>query len=164
MSNIVPFTSQSPLSPFLGQWYLDPLSVSRNKVTKRILGADNLKMLWAIGSMCELINAIQSSVELQEKYRQLLQYDRGSSMVITPQTISICRPEHPLFPAESIIMPVLSITKEGSKVVVKTTWRSNPCDHVLRMNKEWLLMTERMQTVPQLTHRYHRDKVQLPGS
>ena len=36
MGNVISFTP-SPLTPFLGKWVRDPISVSRNKVASRTL-------------------------------------------------------------------------------------------------------------------------------
>jgi hypothetical protein len=47
MAEVISFP-QSPLSPFLGEWIRDPMSVSRNKVARHTLGADGLTKLWAL--------------------------------------------------------------------------------------------------------------------
>jgi len=164
MSNVVPFRPRSPLSPFLGQWHLDPLSISRNKIAKRILGSDNVKMLWDCDSMDELIQAIRTCAELRAKYEQLLTYDLGRSMLVAPQSITRHTVGNPSFPAETVVLPVLGVTTEGKNVVVKTKWHGRPCDYVLKMKSEWLMVTERMHLVPQLVHRYHRQKVECPES
>ena len=53
MSTVVPF-SQSPLKPYLGEWILDQISISRNKLSRLLLGEDGVKKLWACGSIEEL--------------------------------------------------------------------------------------------------------------
>lgn len=159
MSEILPFAPSSALAPFLGLWYLDPLSVSRDRVVKRLLGAETLKALWALHSMPELTEVIHQSPELQEKYRAVLQYDWRRSMTVTSQAITLTTPETQTVQPEAVVLPILKITTEGkAKVVIHTRSRTRPCQYLFRMKHEWLLVTERLHQVPQVTHRYHRDK------
>jgi len=41
MSTVVPF-AQSPLKPYLGEWILDQISISRNKLSRLLLGEDGV--------------------------------------------------------------------------------------------------------------------------
>src|SRR5271157_2574208 len=70
MAKVIGF-SQSPLSPFLGEWVRDPMSVSRNRVAKQILGADGLTRLWSFGSMTELTEYLATDSELAKRYNAL---------------------------------------------------------------------------------------------
>jgi hypothetical protein len=42
------------ISPYLGEWILDQISISRNKLSRLLLGEDGVKKLWACGSIEEL--------------------------------------------------------------------------------------------------------------
>jgi hypothetical protein len=61
-------------------------------------------------------------------------------------------------PEQNIVQPILSVTTEGKKVVVHTTWRGQHCELVLSMKNEWLMITERMHMVRPVTHRFYREK------
>jgi hypothetical protein len=138
---------QSPLSPYLGEWIRDPMSVSRNKVGKRLFGADGLTKLWAFGSMTELTEYLASDPELAEKYRARAALGAESHLQITPQTITFNRSGIGAIPAKVSQFQVVRAVAEGKKVIAETieltgARRGQRIGYVLRMNKQWLLMSE----------------------
>jgi len=146
MSNVLNFP-QSPLTPFLGEWARDPISVSRNKVARRILGEVGLKKLWACGSMTELTQCLAADPELAEKHQALLRIGVESRMVVTQQTIAWNNAETASLPARTNTFQVVKVAMEGKKVIVDTielngARRGRRAGHVLRMNEQWLLVSE----------------------
>ncbi|MGA8728185.1 MAG: hypothetical protein WB608_05485 [Terracidiphilus sp.] len=150
MGNVISFTP-SPLTPFLGKWVRDPISVSRNKVASRTLGEDGLKKLWACESMQECLLCLREDPALTEKYQALLQFGAFSGqnqIEITHRTIawndSSTRPNS----AGTSVSQVIKVSAEGRKVVVesislRTGVPARHIGYVLRMNKQWLLVSER---------------------
>lgn len=146
-SNVLAFRP-SPLSPFLGKWSLDPLSVSRNKVVKRTLGDEGLKKLWAFNSMQERAQYLETDPELAERYRSLLGLARASHLVITMQTLTFDHAQSAALPPKTSTYSILNVTREGLKVIVNTIdmrpeLRGRHMGFALRMNKQWLLVSER---------------------
>jgi hypothetical protein len=124
------------------------MSVSRNKVGKHIFGADNLTKLWAFGSMAELTEYLASDPELAEKHRARAALGTESRLQITPQTIAFNRSEVGSIPPKTSSFQVVRAVSEGKKVVAETieltgARRGQRIGFVLRMNKQWLLVSER---------------------
>jgi hypothetical protein len=141
---------QSPLTPFLGTWLLDPLSVSRNKVVKRILGEDGLKKLWNCESILERQRCLDADPDLAQNYHALLEIGSPRHLVVTPQTLTWNRLQSAALPAETAVYPVMRVTSEGKKLIVRSVdtrpgARGLPIGYVLRMSKQWLLVSERYE-------------------
>jgi hypothetical protein len=149
MSNVISFT-QSPLSPFLGPWVRDPLSVSRNRIVRLTLGADDLKKLWACDSMEERQEVLAADAALEDKYRavtRLGQSAMGGQMEISLQAIVWKGSENSTSPAASWVFQVTRVAANGKKVIVHATnlrpeKRGKQVAFVLRMSKKWLIMSE----------------------
>jgi len=135
-----------PLSPFVGEWILDPLSVSRNKVVKRTLGEDGFRKLWACGSMEERAQCLATEPELAERYRSVLHVGRESNLVITLQNITWIHLQSATLPAKTTVYPVVRVVSEGRKVLVHSIdipeRGRQSIIYVLRMNKRWLLFSQ----------------------
>lgn len=147
MSNLLEFRPASPLSAFLGEWVLDPLSVSRNKVIKGVLGEDGLKKLWNCASVEDRAQCLASDPELATRYQSLLRIGRESRMVVTPKAITFNRPQIAAAPARTSVYTIARVSSEGRKVVAHTfdtrpERRGHPIGYVFRMNKNWLLVSE----------------------
>lgn len=142
MSNVIPFGA-SPLTPFLGEWIRDPISVSRNKVSRRMLGDEGLKTLWACPSIEAVRRCLDADPALAETYQARLRLAPESRMTITRGMVTWRDAASSFGPAETIDFPVHRVSAEGRNVIVHTTRRGRPQAFVLRMNKEWLLVSER---------------------
>lgn len=146
MGKVIGFP-QSPLSPFLGTWVLDPLSVSRNKAVKHALGDEGLKKLWGFASMEERAAYLAGDAEMAARYATLRRTGNDSHLEVTPQTLTFTRPPMGVVEAKTSVFPVLRVAAEGRKVVVHTVngaERGNqPIAYVLRFSKRWLLVSER---------------------
>jgi hypothetical protein len=146
MAKVIGFP-QSPLSPFLGEWVRDPMSVSRNKVAKHTLGVEGLTKLWAFGSMAELVQYLATDPELAERYKSLGGIGSESRLVITPQSITFNKSGAGSIPAKSSSFQIVSIIAEGKKVIAETieltgARRGQRIGYVLRMSQQWLLISE----------------------
>jgi hypothetical protein len=154
MSNLISFT-QSPVTPFLGSWVRDPLSVSRNKVVRLMLGAAGLKKLWACDSIEERQKILAVDAALDDKYRavaRLAQSATGSQMEISLHAIVWKGSENAFAPTTgaptaSWVFQVVRVANTGRKVIVhainaRPEKRGKPVAFVLRMSKQWLLMSE----------------------
>jgi hypothetical protein len=159
MSNVISFP-QSPLSPYLGPWVRDPLSVSRNKVVRLTLGADGLKKLWACDTIEERQRLLAEDPVLDDKYRAIAalgQSGMGGRMEISLQAIVWKASEIASAPtaggpaasasAANWVFQVARVAANGKKVIVHATnlrpeKRGKPVAFVLRMSKQWLLMSE----------------------
>jgi hypothetical protein len=166
MANVISFSS-SPLGAFLGKWLLDPLSVSRNKVMKGRLGDEGLKKLWACASMEERAQCLAGDPELASRYQFVPGLGRESSLVLTPKAITFTRAQSGTIRAKTTELSVVRVTAEGKKAVVHTIDTrpelcGRPMAYVFRMNKQWLLVSERYigreaQLFPRSpVHRYYR--------
>lgn len=166
MANVISFRPL-PLSPFLGKWLLDPLSVSRNKVMKGRLGDEGLKKLWACASMDERALCLAGDPELASRYQFVLGLGRERSLVLTRKAITFTRAQSGTIQSKTTVLSVVRVTAEGRKVVVHTIdtrpeLRGRPMAYVFRMNKQWLLVSERYsgreaQLFPRSPlHRYYR--------
>lgn len=146
MGRVIDF-GHSPLSPFVGKWVLDPLSVSRNKVVKHALGEDGLKKLWACGSMQERAECLAGDPELAARYDSLRRSGNVGELVVTQQTIAFTWPRAGSPDGKTSVYPVLRVSAEGRKVIVHTfngRARGNqPISYVFRFSKDWLLVSER---------------------
>lgn len=147
VSNVFEFRPSSPLSPFLGEWLIDPLSVSRNKVVKGRLGEDGLKKLWGCASMEERAQCLAADPELANRYQTLLGIGRASRMVVTPQAVTFLHPQTAALPSETIMLAITRVTTDGSKVIAHTVdtrpeRRGHSVGYVFRMSKQWLLVSE----------------------
>lgn len=146
MGKVIDFRP-SPLSPFLGEWLLDPLSVSRNKAVKHALGEDGLKKLWACGSMQERAEYLAANPELAERYKTLRRSGTDSRLVVTQQSLTFTWPRAGTPEGKTSVFPVLRVAVEGRKAVVNTIngpERGNqPISYVFRFSKRWLLVSER---------------------
>jgi|SRR5579862_7566970 len=136
-----------PLSPFLGTWLLDPLSVSRNKVVKRILGEDGLKKLWACGSMELRAACLAAEPELAERYESVRRHKTDDRLFVTQQDLTFTWSRPGSAEPKTSVYPVLSVTVEGRKAIVHTINQpergSQPLSYLLRLNQQWLLVSER---------------------
>jgi hypothetical protein len=146
MAKLIGFP-QSPLSPFLGEWIRDPISVSRNKVAKGRLGPDGLAKLWAFGSMADLTEYLATDPELAERYKVLTAIGRESRLVVTPQSITFNNSGVASIPPKTSSFQVVNAIAQGRKVIAETieltgARRGHRIGYVLRMNKQWLLMSE----------------------
>lgn len=145
-SNVIEFRS-SPLSPFLGEWLLDPLSVSRNKIIKSVLGDEGLKKLWGCASMEERAQCLTGDPELASRYQEVIHFGRQSRMVVTPQAITWNHPQICASPAKTRVYSIAKVNTEGRKVIAhavdtRPERRGHPVGYVFRMNKQWLLVSE----------------------
>ena len=134
MSNFTGF-APSPLAPLVGKWLRDPISVSRNKVSKRILGDDGLKTLWACGSMAEVRQRLAADPELAEKYHALLRLGGGGELTITLRALTWREPHLHSDPLSVNTAPVTKAAGSGRGVVVSTGARGGASEFVLRMSK-----------------------------
>lgn len=146
MAKVIGFPA-SPLSPFLGSWLRDPMSVSRNKVVKNALGAEGLTKLWAFGSMQKLNEYLATDPELAERYRTLGRSEVHAGLEVTPQTITFFRPAGGSIPAKTSSFQIVKTFAQGRKVVAETieltgARRGQRIGYVFRMNKQWLLVSE----------------------
>ncbi len=140
MGNVISF-SPSPLTPFLGKWVRDPISVSRNKVAKRTLGQDGLKKLWACGSMQESMQCLEEDSALAKKYQALLQLARltGQSYIeITLRTIVWADSATGPNSTGTSVSQVIKVSAEGRKVVVESI-----CLRAGAPDRQWLFVSER---------------------
>jgi hypothetical protein len=147
MSNLIQFKPSSPLSPFLGEWLLDPLSVSRNKVMKKAMGEDGLKRVWACASMQERAQFLAANPDLASRYQSVLRISQEGRMVVTPQAITFDRSQIGTVPARTSVYAITRVTAEGRKVIANTVdtrpeRRGHPIGYVFRMQKQWLLVSE----------------------
>jgi hypothetical protein len=146
VANVIEFKSPH-LSPFLGEWLLDPLSVSRNKVMKSALGEEGLKKLWACSSMEERAQCLAADPELAVRYQSVLHLGRESRMLVTSQAITWNRSQSGAAPAKTSLYTITKITTEGRKVIAHTVDTrperlGHPIAYVFRMSKQWLLVSE----------------------
>lgn len=166
MSNLISFRP-SPLSPFAGNWALDPLSVSRNKVVRRTLGAEGLKKLWAFPSIEDREQYLSTDPELAGQYRSVLQIVRPKTLEVTLKTICWRDAQSGSQPAQETLLPVLRVSAEGRKAIVHSIdtnpgRRGQPLTYVFRLSKQWLLISERYsgraaQLFPRSpVHRFYR--------
>jgi hypothetical protein len=140
-SNIVYFTPP-PLEPFLGTWIRDPLSVSRDKVAKRMLGEEGLRRLWSCGSMAELRRALRDDRALAEKYDALRRTGSEGRLVVDRRLMTWVEIATAYTPARTRSAPITGIRAEG-RIVVVQSGRSTVSGHALRQKDEWLLVSER---------------------
>jgi hypothetical protein len=120
--------------------------------------------------MEELTDCLKADPALAEKYQALLRvagFGTGSHMAISLQAIAWQDANNAADPAASWVFPVLRVAAEGRKVIVHTVdtrpeKRGKPIAFVLRMNQQWLLLSERYQGAqarifpPSPTFRYYR--------
>lgn len=146
MGTVIAFRP-SPLSPFVGKWILDPLSVSRNKVVKSTLGAEGLKKLWACGSMEERAACVAADPELAARYTNLRRTGGDSHLVVTLQSLTFTWWRGESAEPKTSAYPVMRVAMEGRKAIVHTISApergGRPIAYVLRRSQEWLLVSER---------------------
>jgi hypothetical protein len=150
MPNVIRFAA-SPLAPFVGRWVRDPLSVSRNKVVKRLLGVEDLQKLWIFDSIQDRMECLAKDQALAEKYQAILRLGglgSESHIEVTLQTITFNDAAPASSPAKSSAHQVVKVTAEGRKAVVESVdlgveRHGRRTGYVLRMNKNWLLVSER---------------------
>jgi hypothetical protein len=124
------------------------MSVSRNKVAKNTLGADGLTKLWAFGSMTELTQHLATDPVLAERYKMLGGMAGQNRLVVTQQTITFNRSGGGSIPAKVSSFQIVKAYAEGKKAIAETieltgARQGKRIGFVLRMNKQWLLMSER---------------------
>jgi hypothetical protein len=146
MAKVIEFPA-SPLSSFIGTWLRDPMSVSRNRFVKLVLGAEGLTRLWAFGSMQELTEYLATDPELAEKYRSLGGPGSQSRLEVTSQSITFNQPGAGAIPQKTSSFQIVKAVAQGKKVVAETieltgARRGQRIGYVLRMNKQWLLVSE----------------------
>lgn len=146
MSNVVAF-KPSPLQPFLGEWFLDPMSVSRNKSAKAKLGAEGVKTLWACGSIEELRQVALQDPILWRNYQLVCKNQTDDRVQINPKSIVRFSCNLNLMPPSVDVYPVMQIVAEGKSVVVHSIdprpgSRRGRAGYRIRMHKGWLYMSE----------------------
>jgi hypothetical protein len=172
MNNVVAFPAPPPslLEPFLGTWIRDPMSVSRNKVTKRALGEDALKRLWRCRSIAELRQCLQEDAGLAAKYAALCQSRAEGQLVITRRTLTFTRTAMRFVEARTVTSAITSVTAEGRMVIVHNAPRPTVGAHTLRRKGEWLLVSERyagrnaLLFPPSPVFRYYRADQDAPAA
>jgi hypothetical protein len=142
MNNIVCFPP-SLLGWFLGTWTRDPLSVSRNKVVKRILGEDGLRLLWGCGSMADVRRCLADDLGLAAKYDALCRPGCEGRLVIARRLMTWIENETKFEPARTLRSPIVRVTAEGHKIIVHSKASPTVNGYVLRRKNEWLLVSER---------------------
>ncbi len=161
MTNVVDL-APSPLGPFLGKWIRDPLSVSRNKVARRLVGAEGFKRLWACGSIDELRRCLASDPELARDYQACDHLSKGR-LVIAAKQLTWVEEGLGFPPGRTTSQTIAGVRAEGRKVIVRSSSAGRQIEHVLRMRKEWLLVSEqylgeRARLFPRSpVFRYYRD-------
>ncbi len=163
MNNVVDFRP-GLLDPFLGDWIRDPLSVSRNKVVKRALGDENLKLLWNCGSMAEIRQVMRNNEELASRYETLCQRSSEGRLAVTRRTMTWVEVGTELSQPRSTDSTITSVTAEGRKIIVHSTGSPTVRAYVLRWKKEWLLVSQlysgrnALYFPPSPVFRYYRAK------
>jgi hypothetical protein len=145
MNNVVAFPASPPslLQPFLGTWIRDPMSVSRNKVTKRALGEEGVKRLWSCRSIAELRQCLQDDAVLAEKYAALCQSRMEGQLVIARRTLTFSRSATRFVEARTVTSAITRVAAEGRMIIVHNAPRPTISGHALRRKGEWLLVSER---------------------
>jgi hypothetical protein len=146
MSNVIAF-KPSPLQPLLGEWFLDPMSVSRNKSAKAKLGAEGVKTLWACGSIEELRQVALQDPILWRNYQSVCKGHTDDRVQIAAHGIVRISSNLNLMPPSVLVYPVMQIASEGQSVVVHSMdprpgARGRRAGYRLRMRKGWLYMSE----------------------
>jgi hypothetical protein len=168
MSNVVAFPT-SLLAPFFGTWIRDPMSVSRNKVAKRMLGEDGLKRLWRCGSIAELRQCLQEDTGLAEKYAALCGSGAEGRLVIARHLMTWSKSATPLAAARTVSSAITRVTAEGRMIIVHNAPRPTVSAHALRRKGEWLLVSELyagrnvLYFPPSPVFRYYRADRNAPG-
>ena len=161
MNNIVDFRP-GLLDPFLGDWIRDPLSVSRNKVVKRALGVENLKLLWDCGSIAEVRQALRDDEELASKYETLCRRLSEGRLAIARRNMTWVETGTEFIQPSSLNSTITGATAEGRKIIVHATGSATVRAYVLRWKKEWLLISQlysgrnAMYFPPSPVFRYYR--------
>jgi hypothetical protein len=172
MNNVVAFHASppSPLEPFLGTWIRDPMSVSRNKVTRRALGDDGLKRLWSCRSIAELRQCLQDDAGLAEKYAALCQSRPEGQLVIARRTLTFSRAASQFAEARTVTSAITRVAAEGRMIIVHNAPRPTVAGHALRRKGEWLLVSERyagrnaLLFPPSPVFRYYRADQEAPAA
>lgn len=161
MSNVVAF-KPAPVTPYLGAWVRDPISVSRLKVAKRILGEEGLKRLWACASIADLRAILAGDAELAGRYARCEALSNGRLEIAQRELTFISHGAG--FPEPSIrTLPIASITTEGRTVTAHLPPGHQESGYALRMNKQWLLVSVRFSGrradlfPPSPVFRFYRD-------
>ena len=146
MGNVIPF-AQPFLKPFLGEWILDQVSVSRNKLSKLLLGEEGAKKLWACASIDEINQIVGADPELGDKYRAMLGERTEGRLTVAPAAILWTPPRAGLAVATVLSYPVMKIVRQGGAIVVHSLdprpgRRGRPAGLRLRLSKNWLMMSE----------------------
>ena len=172
MSNVVAFPAPPPslLEPFLGSWILDPMSVSRHKVTKRALGDDGLKRLWSCRSIAELRHCLEADAALAERYAALCRSRAEGQLVIARRTLTFSRTAMRFAEARTVTSAITRVTAEGRMIIVHNAPRPTVSGHALRRKGEWLLVSERyagrnaLLFPPSPVFRYYRADLEAPAA
>jgi hypothetical protein len=141
MGTVIAFPP-SLLEPFLGNWIRDPVSVSRNKVVKRTLGEDGMKLLWRCGSMADVRRCLRADAELAAKYEALCRLGSEGRLVIARRLMTWTEAAVDFKPARTVSAPITRITAQGRSVMVQTSSSPTVVGYVLRWKNEWLLVSE----------------------
>src|SRR5262249_32824021 len=141
-NNVVYFTPPL-LEPFLGTWIRDPISVSRDKVAKGMLGEAALRRLWSCGSMDELRRCLRDDRALAEKYDALCRIGAEGRLVIGRRQMTWIETATTYTPERTRSAPIAGIRAEGRMVVIHSSPQSTVAGHALRQKDEWLLVSER---------------------
>lgn len=141
MAKVVAF-APSPLTRFLGSWIRDPISVSRAKVAKRLLGEEGLDRLWACKSIEELRECLAADPPLAEAYGQCGSLSAGH-LTIERTQLAFVEEGSASLASETTGYPILSSEQEGRSVAVRTSSRTGQVTFVLGMRHEWLIVSQR---------------------
>ena len=142
MNNVVGFPL-SLLEPYLGTWIRDPLSVSRNKVAKRMLGQDGLRLLSGCGSMADVRLCLGNHVELAAKYEALCRLGSEGRLIITKRDMTWTESETEFKPARTANSAIVRVTTEGRSIIVHPPSARTVSGYALRKKNDWLLVSER---------------------
>ncbi len=142
MSNVLAL-GPSLLTPFLGTWVRDPLSVSRNKIVKSTLGTDGLKLLWNCRSIEDVRQCLRDNAELAANYEALRRVGWESRLMISSRLITWIDEETTFRPAKTVSSPVTAVSLDGRKVILNASSGTTVSGFELRFKQNWLLVSER---------------------
>ena len=143
MSNVLALFGPSRLTPFLGTWVRDPLSVSRNKVVKSTLGTDGLKLLWNCHSIEDVRQCLRDNTELAAKYESLRRVGCESRLVISSRLITWIDEATAYRPAKTVSSPITGVSLDNRKVIVNASRGPTVSGFELSLKQSWLLVSER---------------------
>lgn len=105
MHNVISFPP-CLLEPFLGTWIRDPLSVSPDKVVKRMLGENGFDPPWRCGSIADIRQCLRDDVELAAKYAALCKLGSEARLIISRHLITWTEDGTEYVPARTANSPI----------------------------------------------------------